>query len=68
MAAARHGLGVWLVDDLGDVMEQLRRPRARKRLWTLRDLDRDTVWRLYWNPRENRWDIEPLAKPLSAAP
>ena len=40
-------------------------PRARRRLWTLRDLDREQVWTLWWNAEALRWDVTPALADLT---
>lgn len=37
-----------------------RRPYGRT--WTLAELDRVTVYRLWYDPEENRWEVRPEAQ------
>jgi hypothetical protein len=32
----------------------------RKRTWALADLDRETVYRLWYDPASNRWEVRPI--------
>src|SRR4051794_16368975 len=36
-------------------------PHARKRAWTLRDLDRSRLWFLYFDPVAYRWEVRQVA-------
>jgi predicted nucleic acid-binding Zn ribbon protein len=49
-------------------MTSAKRPRGRR--WTLADLDRDTEYRLIFDPLENRWEVFPgsSSQPLVTRP